>query len=180
MNYNEKVFERQYPVIVFFVQHLAYYRGLRANYNTTTNNQEFWRATCDAHLKLATVAWCNVFGTYREDIHWTKTSIPRVAVQARKKFRELVLAHTGLTRKQWKTYHQKLLTFRNKYVAHLDPHHPFNKPVPFFDAALQVACAYQEWAIDLIRPVALNQPTLISLYEKWEAEARSVMACPRS
>ena len=97
-------------------------------------------------------------------------------MQASKKFRELVLAHTGMTRKQWKTYHQELLTFRNRYVAHLDQNKPFNKPVPFFDAALQVASAYQEWAIELIKPVVLNQPTLLSLYEKWEAEARSVVA----
>jgi len=176
MNYNEKVFERQYPVVVFFVQHLAYYRGLQVNYNTINNHLEFWRATCDAHLKLATVAWCNVFGTYKEDIHWTKTPNRKISVQASKKFRELVLAHTGLTRKQWKTYHQELLTFRNRYVAHLDRNKPFNKPVPFFDAALQVASAYQEWAIELIKPVVLNQPTLLSLYEKWEAEARSVVA----
>ena len=112
MNYNEKVFERQYPVVVFFVQHLAYYRGLRANYNTITNHRDFWRATCDAHLKLATVAWCNVFGTYKEDIHWMRTFKPRIAVEASKKFRELVLAHTGLTQKKWKIYHQEMLTFR--------------------------------------------------------------------
>ena len=131
MNYREKVFERQYPVVVFFVQHLAYYRGLRANYNTNTNHQELWRATCDAHLKLATIAWCNVFGSYSEDIHWTKTAIPRIAGQARNSFSQLVLAHTGFAQRQWQAYHKKLLTFRNKYVAHLDQRHPFNKPVPF-------------------------------------------------
>jgi len=30
MEYNKEMFCRQYPVVVFFVQHIAYYRGLQA------------------------------------------------------------------------------------------------------------------------------------------------------
>jgi hypothetical protein len=178
MNYNEEVFNRQYPVVVFFVQHIAYYRGLRTTYDDIMKHRDFWRSTCDAHLELATVAWCKVFGSHKEDMHWTKTPTGNMAEQACKNFRDRVLSESGLTREQWDRYHQEMLEFRDKYVAHLDLHDPFNEAIPHFDTALQVANAYQEWASDLIKPVALNQPTLMSQYERWEAEARSIVSRP--
>jgi hypothetical protein len=120
------------------------------------------------------VAWCNVFGSYKEDLHWTKTPTDNTAKQAIQDFRHRVLSKTGFTQEQWKTYHKEMLDFRDKYVAHLDLHRPFNKSIPCFDLALQVAYAYQEWARELIRPVLLNQPTFRSQYEQWEAEVCSV------
>jgi len=172
------VFSRQYPVVVFFVQHIAYYRSLGAIYDDATDHRDFWRSTCDAHLKLATVAWCNVFGSQKEDLHWTKTPTDNITKQANQDFRHKVLSETGFTQEQWKTYHKEMLFFRNKYVAHFDLRNPFNQAVPRFDLALQVAYAYQEWARELIRPVLLNQPTLRSQYEQWEAEACSIVPRP--
>jgi len=176
MGYTEECFSRQYPDVVLFVQHLAYYKGLWALYNDITDHKDFWRSTCDAHLKLATVAWCNVFGSRKEDMHWTKT--PAENTHANENFRRRLLCKTGFTIKQWEAYHKEMLDFRNKFVAHLDAHSPFNGPVPHFDPALHVAYAYQEWVRDLIRPVLLNQPTLRSQYEQWEAEACSVVSRP--
>jgi len=176
MGYDEEVFSRQYPVVVFFVQHLAYYKGLWAIYDDITDHRDFWRSTCDAHLKLATVAWCNVFGSNKEDIHWTKT--PTDNTHARQDFRQRVLSETGFTQGQWATYHKEMLEFRGKYVAHLDLRGPFNGPVPYFDPALQVAYAYQEWVRELMRPALLNQRTLRSQYEQWEAEACSIVPLP--
>lgn len=176
MDYNEEVFSRQYPVVVFFVQHLAYYKGLWAIYDDIRDDRDFWRSTCDAHLKLATVAWCNVFGSHKEDMHWTKT--PTDNTQASQDFRHRVLSETRFTQGQWETYHKEMLDFRDKYVAHLDLRSPFNGSVPHFDPALQVVYAYQEWARELIRPVLLNQPTLRSQYEQWEAEACSIVPRP--
>lgn len=172
------VFSRQYPVVVFFVQHLAYYGGLWAIWDDITDHQDFWRSTCDAHLKLATVAWCNVFGSYKEDLHWTKTPTDNIARQASRDFRHRLLSETGFTEHQWETYHKEMLDFRHKYVAHVDLRSPFNASVPRFDPALQVAYAYQEWARELIRPDLLNQPTLRSQYEQWEAEACSIVPRP--
>jgi hypothetical protein len=173
MGYKKELFDHQYPVVVFFVQHIAYYRGLRTVYNDITQHREFWRSTCNGHLELATLAWCNVFGSYKEDMHWTKTPAGKMAEEARKDFRDRVLCETGLTQEQWERYHQEMLDFRDKSVAHLDLRDPFDEPIPRFDTALHVANAYQEWARDLIKPVLLNQPTLISQYEHWEADARS-------
>jgi hypothetical protein len=176
MDYNVEVFSRQYPVVVFFVQRLAYFRGLKAAWDGITDHKEFWASTVDGHLKLATVAWCNVFGAYKEETHWTKIPSSTIDKQARQDFCHKVLSKTGLTQEQWKTYHQEMLDFRNRYVAHLDVRVPFNDPVPLFDHALQVAYAYEEWARELTKSVIWNQPTLSSLYEQCESEASSIMS----
>ena len=71
--------------------------------------------------------------------------------------------------------------FRDKYVAHFDLANRFTDPVPYFEPALQVAYAYQEWARELIKPVLLNQPMLSSLYEQCKAKASTIMIqqpCP--
>lgn len=170
MGYNVEVFSRQYPGVVFFVQNLAYYAGLFAIYGSITDRRDFWRSTCDAHLGLATIQWCNVFGSDREDMHWKKTA---TEPQAREAFRCKVLSQTGFTQAQWETYHTEMLEFRGKFVAHLDLCSPFIGPIPYFDPALRVAYAYHDWVKELIRPVYLSLPTLKSRYEQWEAEARA-------
>ena len=171
MGYAFEVFRNQYPVVVFFVQHLAYNRGLKAAGDSPTACKAFWTATMDGHLKIATMAWCNVFGSRKENMHWAKTPTGDIVPQAQQDFRHRVLSKTGFTQEQWETYHKQMLDFRDKYVAHFDILEPFDGPVPLFDSALHVAYAYQEWIRELIRPALLNQPTLSSLYEQCKAEA---------
>jgi hypothetical protein len=175
MEYNLEVFSRQYPVVFFFVQHLAYFRRLRAVSDKITDHKRLWASTTDGHLKLAAIAWCKVFGSRKEDTHWAKNpngSIPR---QTKDEFRRRVVSVTGLTHEQWEIYHIKMLAFRYKFVAHFDLTSPFNEPVPSFDPALQAAYAFQEWVRDLIQPVLLNQDAFSLKYEEWKAEALSIV-----
>ena len=166
---------RQYPVVVFFVQHIAYYRGLHSKFAEVEAHRDFWRSTCDAHLKPATISWCNVFGSSNEDLHWEKTPTAEVADQAAEDFRQRILAHTGFASDTWQAYHKRMLDFRNTYVAHLDVLTPFFQPVPDFDPAIQTAFAYQEWRRELTSPVLRNQPALSTQYAGWEREACSVI-----
>jgi hypothetical protein len=175
LRYDAAMFARQYPVVVFFIQHIAYYRGLHSKFGEVAAHREFWRSTCDAHLKLAAVSWCNVFGSDSEDLHWKKTAAAEVADQAAQDFRQRMSAHTGFTSDTWQAYHKSMLDFRNKYVAHLDILTPFFQPVPNFDPAIQTAFAYQEWVRELTRPVLRNQPALRTQYAEWEREACSVL-----
>jgi hypothetical protein len=174
MVYNEKVFKRQYPVVFFFVQHLGYYRGLKAAWDVQKYLSPFWGSTTDGHLRLATIAWCNAFGSRNSDMHWTKTTIGEISKEEQENFRERVLSKAGFTQEEWERYHRDMLAFRNKFVAHVESNH-FKDPVPSFDPALQVAYAYDEWVRDLTRPGIFNQPTLISKYEEWKADASSVI-----
>jgi hypothetical protein len=176
MEYNQELFSRQYPVVVFFVQHLAYFRGLKAAWSRIKDHKEFWASTVDGHLKLATVAWCKVFGSRKEGIHWAKTPTGNIPKPAKDDFRQRVLSKTGFTPEQWETYHTRMLAFRDKYVAHLDFRNPIADPVPEFDPALQVAYAYQEWVRDLIKPVDLNQQALSALYEECQGDASAVVS----
>ena len=175
MAYHREVFENQYPAVIFFAQRLAYYRGVSDKMDSLAHNREFWVSVVDGHLKLATMSWCMVFGTYGENLHWTKTPAGSNAEMAKQDFRDRLLFKTGFTPEQWETYHKEMLDFRNKYIAHFDPSQKFSAPVPFFDPALQVAYAYQEWVRELIKPVVLNQPTLSSLYEQCKAKASAIV-----
>ena len=182
MEYNFEVFSRQYPVVVFFVQHLAYYRGLKAKMDDLTYHKEFWVSTVDGHLKLATIVWCNVFGSRKADTHWTKTSTGNTTQQDRQNFRHRLLSRLGFTQEQWETYHKAMLAFRDKFVAHIDLRKSFDDPVPSFDPALQVAYAYQEWVKEFIKASLDNSTLLVwedpafnSLYEECKADATSII-----
>jgi hypothetical protein len=175
MHYNNELFSRQYPVVVF-VQHLAYCRGVKAAWSGITDHQEFWASTVDGHLKLATVAWCKVFGSRKEDLHWAKTPTGSVPKPAKDDFRQRVFAKTGLTPGQWATYQTRILAFRDQSVAHPDWGNPIADPVPAFAPALQVANAYQQWVGDLIKPVGLHQEALSALYERCRGDASAVVS----
>ena len=138
IGYTFEVFRNQYPAVVFSVQHLAYNRGLKAAGDSPTDCKAFWTATMDGHLKIATIAWCNVFGSHKEDVHWTKTPSGDIVQEAQENFRHRVLSKTGFTQEEWETYHKKMLDFRDKYVAHFDIWKPFDGPVPLFDPARDV------------------------------------------
>lgn len=62
MEHSVEVFSHQYPVVLRFVQHLAYHRGLTTVSIGQTDPGQFWVATAADHLKLAAMVWCIVFG----------------------------------------------------------------------------------------------------------------------
>lgn len=183
MKYNFEVLSRQYAVVALFVRHLAYARGLKAATENLKDHGEFWGSTASAHLELAVVEWCKVFGSDGEKTHWKNIFAEGAEEQAIEEFRRRILSKTSLAEKQWKAYHKTMLGLRNKFVAHLDLSMPFNEPTPIFDTALRVACAYQEWVKWLIRasvgrftPVIWEDPAFISRYEEWKAEASSIVS----
>ena len=72
MKYNFEVLSRQYAVVALFVRHLAYARGLKAATENLKDHGEFGGSTASAHLELAVVEWCKVFGSDGEKTHWKK------------------------------------------------------------------------------------------------------------
>jgi hypothetical protein len=101
MEYNKEVLECQYPVVSAFIQQLAYFRGLKEGLVGIPEYRDFWSCTLNNHLKQATVDWCKVFGSRKEDIHWTKTPIGVSADEACQHFRRRVLFKTGFNDEQW-------------------------------------------------------------------------------
>jgi hypothetical protein len=174
MEYNKEVLERQYPVVMAFIQELAYFRGLQQGLATITDPSQFWFCTLNNHLKQATVDWCKVFGSSKEDIHWNKTPTGTTTDKACQHFRRRVLSTTGLTQDVWEEYRTKLLALRDKYVAHLDLKKPLEAPVPEFNAALHVAYAYRKWIKDVFKPPIEIFHGLDFEYEWWKDEAFSI------
>ena len=95
MKANLKVIDRQYPVVAFFVRHLAFSRGLQTALNDLTDHQEFWGSTASAHLGLAVVEWCKVFGSDGEEAHWKKALVDPDK-QDLDEFRRRISIKTGL------------------------------------------------------------------------------------
>src|SRR5262245_50932411 len=152
MDFNKEVLASQLPMVTAFIQQLAYFRGLKRALAQVPEYRIFWTVTLNNHLKQATVDWCKVFGSPKEDIHWSKTPTMNALGQASQDFQRRVLAKTGFTLKQWEHYRKTMLAMRDKYVAHLDLKKPITENVPLFDAALQVAYGYQEWVRQLLKP----------------------------
>lgn len=120
MGYNKEVLEHQYPIVQLFVEHLAFSRGLRAGWNQASTPSLFWSLTVKAHLHMALIEWCKVFGAYSEDTHWTKTPTGETAQQVNENFRQKIYEKTGHLPDEWKTYHDRIVNMRGKYAVHLD------------------------------------------------------------
>jgi hypothetical protein len=73
MEYDKEVLQRQLSIVSAFVQQLAYFRGLKEGLADIQEYEIFWSCTLNNHLKQATLDWCKVFGSSKQDIHWTKT-----------------------------------------------------------------------------------------------------------
>jgi len=174
MNYSTDIFGYQYVVVSDFLQHLAYYRSIKAELDKRGIKSNFWAKTCDAHLEAATLDWCKVFGSVGPNpTHWKKTA-GQTPDAAQDEFSERVFFKTGFNKSDWDSYHKGMRTFRDSYVAHLD----FDKipSVPFLDKAIQVAFAYDEWIRKQIEPDVIDEPRLEQLYDRWLAQAKQLVA----
>jgi len=165
MKYDKDMFAHQFPIVAQFVRQLAYYRSAKPVYDKLNLKSPFWCATIDAHLKIATIEWCNVFGVDGcNSTHWKK--IASIDIDATNDlFRNHVLSEVGFSMLEWIRYHKKMCDFRNKYVAHYEM--DFSQPVPDFDIALRIAYAYDKWIRDLIYPDIYEGPKLNEEFENW-------------
>ncbi len=172
MKYASDIFSNQFPIVASFVQHIAYYRVGKLVYNRLSMESPFWCATIDAHLKAATTQWCKVFGSNGcNATHWKKTATLDVE-KAKTSFR-LRLQNEGLLWANWEKYHNAMLAFRNKYVAHTEL--GFLMPVPNFDIALKVAYVYDDWVRDLIKPHIFLEFSLKEHFDNWKFVAEPLI-----
>lgn len=165
MNLDEELWRRhQYQMLVSFVHHLAYYRGLVKLYVDMTGKSEFWLRTIDAHLLRAIIDWCMVFGTDSSQIHWKKVVTDATA---QSEFRHRLLSIASLTQDQWDAYWLDMTTFRNEYAAHrVAGSYP---TTPKMDTALLVATTYDQWIREGITEssnAVFDEPSLQDRYDR--------------
>jgi hypothetical protein len=152
MSYDREVFFNQFRLVKWFVYHLTSYRVLHKAYNERQMVNHFWAMTIDAHLLLASIYWCMVFGAYSNPTHWTKLARTKLE---RQKFRTELYQSLRMSKAEYGKYWQDMTDFRNKYAAHRDG---FTDPVPNFDTALKVAFFYYDWVQTVIVPDTLAEP----------------------
>jgi len=157
LHYDADVFRVQFPVARRFIYHLTFYRILRAAYAEQKLESEFWAPTTDAHLLQAAILWCIVFGSDgSSSLHWKHLN-PQDAQSLQADFRQKLVRRLSINWGQWEIYWKDMVDFRNRYAAHRDG---YDKPVPNFDMALEVAYFYDEWVRQVISPDLLEEPPL--------------------
>jgi hypothetical protein len=158
MQYKPEIFCEQFPLAKYFVCYLTYYRELSHKYWEIELQSPFWTLTIDAHLKLAVIHWCMVFGSEGcNPTHWKHVSEDNVDC-LRESFRRSLFRQAMFTPTTWDTYWRQMVNFRNEYVAHREL--AYNKPVPYLDRALEVAYVYDGWIRDIISPDVFEEPPL--------------------
>lgn len=78
--------------------------------------QTFWVMTVNVLVDTATVEWCKVFGSWKEDTHWTRV-LPKECHDA---VRAGILESVGLSWKEWEEYREHIQSYRDQMVAHHD------------------------------------------------------------
>ncbi|QBQ97869.1 hypothetical protein [Paraburkholderia pallida] len=98
---------------------------------------DFWRITMGASLDYGLIEWCKIFGSRRDDTHWTKV-VPDNQHDA---FRTGLYTAVGKTADEWDAYHAEMKDYRDKLAAHIDLGGNVAN-YPSFDAALAAALYY--------------------------------------
>lgn len=102
-----------------FVRNLAYYRAGRGSLGEPllqerTKHAAFWRQVNGDCIDICVLEWCKLFAERNGVHHW------RIVVSDEKMFEAGLLGHLGLGASDFDHYIQKMRTYRNKFVAHLD------------------------------------------------------------
>lgn len=107
--------------------------------------QTFWNMTINLLFDTVAIEWSKVFGSWREDTHWTKV----IPLEQHDATRTALLAHLALTAEQWAAAQEAVKTYRNEHVAHHDLASAIAK-LPRYDVPYKAAC----FMFERIRAVA--------------------------
>ena len=96
--------------------------------------QTFWILTLNLLFQSATIEWCKVFGSWKEQTHWTR-AMPE---EDSSRLRADLLAALQVQPEEWKNYQEKMVEYRDRLVAHHDLNATVDKN-PVFDLGLSAA-----------------------------------------
>lgn len=130
--------------LVFIARNIAYYKSL---YKYKDNfRQDYWILIFNNFLDIAVLEWCKVFGSRAEKTHWSHH------IQNEDKFRQEILNHLNLSRKEWGKYWESMKSYRDSVVAHHESNPNFTN-YPNLDYALVSCYFYYEIIIKELRLV---------------------------
>ena len=94
-----------------------------------TGNMLPFKTICNSLLSDAAVSWCKVFGSNAEDTHW------KTVITEHDQFRNSLLNHLDISRKEFTQYWQEMKDFRDNVIAHFNAEHFSKSNTPSFDLA---------------------------------------------
>ncbi|OQA14937.1 MAG: hypothetical protein BWY62_00846 [Firmicutes bacterium ADurb.Bin356] len=146
MCYNTDNYSLAYSLLLNFIYHTISYRQIKSVIDQLPGDKSFWAYTSDAHIQMAITTWCKVFGSPKEDAHYSKFSQhPKVS------FNDYLLESYQYDIEDWNEYQCIMKRFRDKFVAHSEISRFYN-PVPTLDMALNAAFAYDRWTREIMAP----------------------------
>ena len=119
-SYNEVI-----DILRDFILQLMHHRALKKV--IVKFDRDFWMLAANNSYDLSIIKWCNIFGSYSENTHWT-----RIFYDATE-FRKFVYNSVEMNEEQWKSYVHRLRGYRNKWIGHFNSsfkpnHHPDLEP----------------------------------------------------
>ena len=137
MQEREKLLRRVGLKCADFARQLSYHRAL--NSYKDDFKLSFWIYVYNNSIDLAVLDWFHLFGYHNDDLHW-KQIVDDVDT-----FRQKLFHHVNMTEDNWKLYREKIKTYRDKDVAHIEVH-PTSQ-VPEMSIALNAAAYYYQYVL---------------------------------
>ena len=172
MEPREKILRRVGMKCRDFARQLSYHRALdRFKSHSGKFNLNFWTTVYNNSIDVAILDWFHLFGYHNDDLHWKKI-VRDVAA-----FRSTLFASVGLDEQGWKSYREKVKTYRDKDVAHIEV-----RPkswVPDMTLALKAADLYYK---DVLKELAhfrdySNEPVdLIAYCRDSQEQAEKILS----
>lgn len=135
-----------------FVRNYAFYQaawnedktksigGSSAFNGTNYLPDQYWNTTVGNHIDIATLEWCKLFGNYKQEkFHWQKV------VKDQKQYKLQLLKVFPKGEAEWSDYHEKILKYRNEFVAHLDEGNRIY--IPYFETAHELVVNHYEYLV---------------------------------
>ena len=162
MDYNIEVFQSLYPLLRDFTYHYFSYKEMKNMFKVLPGNKSFWAYTCNAHLEMAIIIWCMIFGSDSNQTHWKKLNLEGST------FRKYFLDELMMSFDTWKKYRDEFVEFRNRYVAHRDLNNEV--PVPILEIAYKMIILLELWVRKQIEPDYIDCPPLKQLSESYRTD----------
>ena len=108
-----------------FTQNLAYFRAIRPH--LTESSPPFVKKVANNFLDMAVIEWCKLLGDKKGKHFWAKV------VTDQSRFESAMLDELSMTADGLADYDKAMLTYRDKFLAHLDDLPVMD--IPFLDRA---------------------------------------------
>lgn len=93
----------------------AYWRKDARSKSELIVNRDFWKRANGNFLDIAVLEWCKVFSERSGEHHWSKI------FKSKQDWLENFCQHMNMSKKEFCADLQRVVKYRNKYVAHLEP-----------------------------------------------------------